>query len=177
MTDPIQIRDQLCSQTDLEWFDSICEILKKENNPTTHRLTEIIGTERPNPKNVIRGSKFLDTYDKRFKGACISPTIAIEDSDRPLDYLGFWGNSFKIMIGDIAKRFTIYSTISNIYDGGTQIFFYPVPDEFEFTAIECWTEKEKDEIKDLTNMFVDGVTFKFGTRLVQGLDGYGMKRE
>jgi hypothetical protein len=69
MTDSSEIRQQLISQTDLNWFDSICDILEKEARPTTHRLEAIIGTERPNPKNEIRGSKFLETYDKRFGGA------------------------------------------------------------------------------------------------------------
>jgi hypothetical protein len=177
MTDTTKIKEQPCFMTDLEWFDSICYILKKENNPTTHRLTDIIGTEEPNPKNQIRGSKFLDAYDKRFIGACINPNIATEDKDQPLDYLGFWGNSFKIKIGDIAERFAYYRTIRNTYDGGTQIFFYPVPAEFEFTAIDCWTEKEGNEIVNLTDLVVKGVTFRFGDKLIQGRDGYGMRRK
>lgn len=177
MRDIQQIKELLSSKTDLEWFDFICDILRKENNPTTQRLTEIIGTERPNPKNEIRGSKFLDTYDKRFKGACINPNLTADDVDQPIDYLGFWGNSFKIKIGDIGARFTDYKTQINTYDGGTQIFFYPIPKDFEFTAIDCWTDKEENEIDNLLDLQVKGMTFRFGDKLVQGRDGYGMRRK
>ncbi|MCX2682069.1 hypothetical protein OOZ15_19120 [Galbibacter sp. EGI 63066] len=177
MTDIQQIRKKLASLTDLEWFDTICDILKKENNPTTHRLTDIIGTEKPNPNNEIRGSKFLDTYDKRFKGACINPSLSIDDPDHPIDYLGFWGDTFKITIGDISARFKDYKTQINTYDGGTQIFFYPVPKDFEFTAIDCWTNKNEDEIDNLADLQVGGVTFRFGDNLVQGRDGFGMRRK
>jgi hypothetical protein len=176
MSDINQIREKLCSRTDLEWFDSICDILKKENNPTTHRLTNIIGTEKLNPNNEIRGSKFLDTYDKRFKVACINPNLATIDSDQPLDYLGFWGNSFKIKIADIAERFVNYRTVINTYDGGTQIFFYPISTEYEFSAIDCWTEKEDDVIENLTELEVKGITFYFGNKFIQGRDGYRMRR-
>src|SRR4030095_10731790 len=134
MTDSFQIRQQLISQTDLNWFDSICDLLKKEASPTTHKLENLIGTEKPNPKNEIRGSKFLDTYDKRFRGACINPNLTSDQSDQPLDYLGFWGDTFKIKMGDILERFKYYKIVANIYDGGTQVFFYPVSPEFEFTA-------------------------------------------
>jgi hypothetical protein len=177
MTDTDQIIEQLSPMTDLEWFDKICNILRKENNPTTQRLNSIIGTEKPNPKNEIRGSKFLDTYDKRFIEAYISPNLTPNDSDQPLDYLGFLGYTFKIKIGDIIERFANYRTITNCYDGGTQIFFYPIPNEFEFTAIDCWTEKEENEILDLKELEVKSVTFMFGDRLIQGQDGLAMSRE
>jgi hypothetical protein len=177
MTDSSHIRQKLISQTDLNWFNSICDILKKEASPTTHRIEAIIGTEKPNPGNEIRGSKFLDTYDKRFRGAFINPNLTSDQPDQPLDYLGFWGETFRIKIGDIEERFKNYKTITNTYDGGTQIFFYPVSNEYEFTAIDCWTDKEYNEIINLLDLEVNGVTFKFGDHLVQGRDGYSMRRE
>ena len=176
MTDSSYIRQKLTSQTDLEWFDSICDILKKGANPTTLSLENIIGTEEPNPKNEIRGSKFLETYDKRFRGASINPNLKSDQPDQPLDYLGFWGATFKIKIGDIYKRFNEYKTVINTYDGGTQVFFYPVSKEFEFTAIDCYTDKDESEITNLLDLEVNGVTFKFGEHLVQGRDGYSMTR-
>jgi hypothetical protein len=154
----------------------MCDILRKENNPTTHKLLSIIGTEKPNPKNEIRGSKFLDTYDMRFKGAFINPNIATKRADQPIAYLGFVGASFKVKIGDIVERFANYRTVINTYDGGTQIFFYPIPIEFEFTAIDCWTDKEENEIENFADLEVYGVTFRFGDKLVQGRDGYRMTR-
>lgn len=151
-------------------------IYLKDSNPTTQTLENIIGTEKPNPQNEIRGSKFLDTYDKRFRGASINPNLTNDQPDQPLDYLSFWGATFKIKIIDIHKRFRDYKTVINTYDGGTQIFFYPVSEEFEFTAIDCWTDKDESEITSLLDLEVHGVTFKFGDHLVQGRDGYSMKR-
>lgn len=177
MTDIPTIIQKLSSQTDLEWFDSICDILKKKAAPTTLKLESIIGTEKPNPYGDIRGSKFLDTCDKRFRVACINPNLTRNQKDQPIDYLGFWGDTFKIKIGDIQKRFCHYKTAINTHDGGTQIFFYPVPEEYEFTAIDCWTDQEEREIDSLLDIEVHGVTFKFGGHLVQGRDGYSMKRE
>lgn len=177
MKDTLHIRQELISQSDLQWFENICDILTKEASPTTQKLEAIVGIEKPNPKNEIRGSKFLDTYDNRFRVACINPNLTNNQSDEPLDYLGFFGDTFKIKIGDIQKKFKNYKTVINTYDGGTQIFFYPVPPEFEFTAIACLTEKEGSEITNLLDLEVSGVTFKFGDNLIQGRDGYSMRRK
>ena len=167
MTDSTHIIQTLISQADLNWFDSICSLLKKDANPTTHKLEAIIGTEKPNPKNEIRGSKFLDPFDKRFRKAFINPYLTSNQPDQALDYLGFWGDTFKIKIGDIHERFKDYKTETNIYDGGTQILFYPVSNEYEFTAIDCWTGQEKYEISNLFDIEVNNVEFKFGNRSTQ----------
>jgi hypothetical protein len=176
MKDTLNIRQQLISQNDLQWFEKICDILTREASPTTQKLESIVGIEKPNPKNEIRGSKFLDTYDKRFRVACINPNLTNNQQDEPINYLGFFGDTFKIKIGDIQKKFRNYKTIVNIYDGGTQIFFYPVPPEFEFTAIACSTEKEGSEITNLLDLEVSDVTFRFGDNLTKGHDGYSMRR-
>lgn len=176
MKDTSGIIQILSSKADLDWFDCICDVLRKGANPTTRTLESIIGTEKPNPKGEIRGSKFLDTFDKRFRGACINPNLTNDLTDQSLEYLGFWGDTFEIKIGDIQKRFNNYETVLNTYDGGTQIFFYPVSDVFEFTAIDCWTDKDESEIPNLLDIAVHNVTFNFGTHLVKGRDGYSMKR-
>jgi hypothetical protein len=161
-------------KSNLDWFDSTCELLKKSSKPTTQQLTALIGTERPNPKNEIRDSKLLDTFDKRFDGAFINPILNLKDSDKPLEAFGFWGNEFRIRIGDIANRFKTYRTQVNIYDGGTQIFFYPVPAEYDFSAISCMVRKELNEIENIINEEVNGVSFEFGKNLVLLRDGYHM---
>ena len=176
MTDHSQLRQQLISKSDLEWFDRICDILKKDSKPTTSGLIDIIGTEKPNPNNQVRGSKFLDSYDKRFNGASINPDLKDDEADQPLSHLGFWGENFRIKIGDIVERFKTFNLQSNMYDGGTQIFFYPVPEEYEFTAISFWTELAINSIDDIFNIEVNDVTFKFGDKLVLLRDGYTMKK-
>jgi len=164
-------------KSNLDWFDSICELLKKSSKPTTQQLSALIGTETPNPKNEIRGSKRLDPFDKRFGGAFINPILSINDSDKPLEVIGFWGDTFRLKIEDIAKRFTTYRIQSNIYDGGTQIFFYPVPAEYGFSAISCDTQKESNEIENILNEEVNRVAFEFGENLILFRDGYHMKSD
>jgi hypothetical protein len=176
MTDHPQLRQQLISKTDLEWFDSICDILKKDAKPTTNRLIDIIGTEKPNPNNQIRGSKVLDAYDQRFGGATINPDLKNHEADQPLDHLSFWGEHFKIKIGDIVERFKTFRLQSNMYDGGTQLFFYPVSEEYEFTAINFWTERDINSSENVFDIEVNSVTFNFGDQLVLLRDGYTMKR-
>ena len=162
--------------TDLDWFDNVCELLTKEKTPTVHKLTNMIGAEEPNPQNNIRGSKFLIPLDKRFDGSAINPIINDSDKDRQLDNLSFWGKNFNLKLSDVAKRFPHYLTQRNTYDGGTQIFFNPTPDKYEFTAISFSTEKEIEEIKNILEITVHSVTFKFGNNLILLRDGYTMTR-
>ncbi len=85
------LRNNLESKSDLEWFDAICELLKRRNHPKTHQLTELIGREKPNPSNEIRGSKFLIPYDKRFAFACINPNLFSNDTDKSIEFFAAGG--------------------------------------------------------------------------------------
>ncbi|MEO8769307.1 MAG: hypothetical protein ABI402_04465 [Ferruginibacter sp.] len=77
---------------------------------------------------------------------------------------------------DIIERFSDFRIQTNIYDGGSQIFFYPVPVDFEFSALSFRIEKETIENKDIESIIFQHVAFKFGNELVLGRDGYHMKR-
>jgi hypothetical protein len=159
---------------DLDWFDSICELLTRDKSPSVHKWEEIIGTEKPNPNNEIRGSKFLIPFDKRFEGSAINPAIKHSETDKPLEHLSFWGQKFNLKIEDVAQRFPNYRTQTNIYDGGTQIFFYPVPSKYAFTALSFHTPKEIEEIKKPLDVIVNSLTFMFRNKLVLLRDGYTM---
>ncbi len=119
---------------------------------------------------------FLIPFDKRFDGSAINPIIGDTDIDKQLDYLSFWGKKFNLRISDIVNRFSNYRTQINIYDGGTQIFFYPIPDSYSFTAISFHTDKEFDEIINPLDLNVHSVTFLFGDKLLKGNIGYTMSR-
>ena len=177
MANTDHIRNRLFSMTDTEWFNGICEILKRDNFPTTRLLIEISGMEKPHQDYKTRGSMFLEPYDKRFSNICINPILPPDEHDKPLDYLSFWGDSFRIKTASILSRFRNYRIQINTYDGGTQIFFHPVPSEFEFTSIDCWTEKDKTEIVDISEIELNSVTFMFGERLSLGREGFCMKRQ
>ncbi|HTB99647.1 MAG TPA: hypothetical protein VK705_03100 [Ferruginibacter sp.] len=170
------LRKDLESKSDIEWFDAICSILKKENQITTNQITALIGTDKPNPTNEIRGSNRLVPFDKRFTWASINPILSSQENDKPIDYLSFGGSEFKLKMSDIVDRFANYKTQQNIYDGGTQIFFYPVASEYEFSGIDFYTNKESTEITDINNLLFNNVTFNFGETLSLLRDGYHLKR-
>jgi hypothetical protein len=176
MLQPPTLRTELESKSDLEWFTAICDFLKRDKHPLTHQLTKLIGSEKPNPKDQIRGSKFLIPYDKRFVFACINPNLSQNDTDEPIDYFAVGGKDFSLKMSDLLIRFAEYRIQRNTYDGGTQIFFYPVPNEYEFSALSFDIDKEPEEIEKITSVVFHGVTFKFGDNLLLGRDGYHMRR-
>ena len=162
--------------SDLEWFDKMCNILEKNNCPTTHELTQAIGVEDSRFSKENRGSKFLVPFDKRFKIACINPDITKNDVDRPVDYLSFGGTDFNLKMTDLLQRFPNYRTQSNFYDRGTQIFFYPLQKQFEFAALSFSIDTELENIEDINLITFNHVTFLFGDNVVVGRDGYHLRR-
>ncbi|HMG82877.1 MAG TPA: hypothetical protein VK559_07565 [Ferruginibacter sp.] len=170
------LRKDLESKSDIEWFDTICAILKKENLLTVNQVIALIGTDKPNPNNEVRGSRALVPFDKRFTWASINPVLTNEEDDKPIDFLSFGGPDFKLKMSDIVARFANYKMQSNIYDGSTQLFFYPIASEYEFSGIDLWTDKEGEAITDINNLLFNSVTFNFGSTLFLARDGYHLKR-
>jgi hypothetical protein len=176
MTEPKISTSDLESLSDLDWFDKMCSILEKSICPTTQELAQAIGTEDSGLSKENRGSKFLIPFDKRFKTACINPDITNGDVDRPIDYLSFGGTDFNLKMVDILQRFPNYKTQSNIYDGGTQIFFYPLPKQFEFAALSFHIDSELENIGDINSLNFQHLAFHFGDNVVLGRDGYHVRR-
>ena len=176
MTQSESLRLELETKDDLTWFDILCDILRRSKFPSTHQLEELIGVEKPNPNNEIRGSKFLVPFDKRFIWACINPALTNSQTDRPIDYFAIGGKDFHLKMSDIIDRFPHYRTKRNIYDGGSQIFFYPVADEFEFSGLSFDRPEEPEDITDIKSLVLQSVTFKFGDKLIEGRDGYSLRR-
>lgn len=77
---------------------------------------------------------------------------------------------------DIIQRFSDYKTQRNIYDGGTQIFFYPISEQFEFSALSFRIEKEPEDIGDVNSLIFHHVAFQFGHSVILARDGYHMQR-
>jgi len=179
MEEITNLRKKLESEDDLHWFDSICELLKTNQKPTTYSIARILGLEFSNLNNQIRGSMIIEPFDKRFDRISLNPILMDNDDDRQIEFLGFnsfTGRRFQLNASDIIERFSNYRTCINTYDGGTQVFFYPVSSDFEFTALDFWTEKELDEIENISRLTFNGVAFRFGNRLGVGRDGYSLHR-
>ena len=176
MTQFVTLRSDLEKKDDLAWFDCFCDLMKRDKFPSTHQLGQLIGIEKPNLAKEIRGSKFLIPFDKRFVWACINPDLLPTDTDKPIDYFAIAGKDFSLKMSDILNRFPTYKTKRNTYDGGTQIFFYPLPNDFEFSGISFDIREEPEDIPDIKSLIFNSVTFKFGDKLVEGRDGYSLRR-
>lgn len=176
MASSTSLRIELASKDNLAWFDTLCDILRKRKAPSVHQLERLIGIEKSNPNNEIRGSKFLVPFDKRFTWACINPALTSSQGDRPIDYFAIGGKNFQLKMSDIIDRFPLYRTNRNIYDGGTQILFYPIADEFEFSGISFDRPEEPEDIAAIKSLVFHNVTFWFGNKLIQGQDGYSLRR-
>ncbi|WP_158995936.1 hypothetical protein [Mucilaginibacter sp. L196] len=172
MIDVITIQQKLLLSSDLEWFDYMCDLLKKENGLTVSFLERIIGIENPQYPIENRGSKFLIPFDKRFKSSAINPDIDINKKDAKIEYISFGGPSFNLMIEDVKRRFDNLLITSNVYDGGTQLFFYPIPSCYEFSAISFDLREEIKDIKNVNDTTVHSVEFQFGKNLIKLRDGY-----
>jgi hypothetical protein len=165
---------KLNAQNDLEWFHSICKILERDSSPTTKKLLKILGLEKPNPEGTVRGSKFLIPFDKRFDSISIKPDISLFDSDKPIDFLSFYGKKFALKSIDVVREFPDYSVQINTYDGGSQVFFYPIPTRFEFTALSF--DVVDENVKINPQLYFNYIKFHFGNILTQGREGFSMKR-
>jgi hypothetical protein len=174
MIDIPAIQKKLLSSSNLDWFDNVCDLLKKENYLTVSVLEKIIGDEDKRYTIENRGSKFLTPFDKRFKTFAINPDINTTEIDAKIEYFSIGGTDFNLMIKDIRKRFDKFMIESNIYDGGTQLFFYPIPEYYEFSAISFYIREEKESIKNVEDLVVHSVSFHFLRNPVKLRDGYSM---
>ena len=126
------------------------------------------------PPRHHRGSLFLKPFDSRLSNVAINPDTQDTNGHLSLDFVSFRGPSFSLRVSYMLKRFPEYRLKLNLYDGGYQIFHYPVADRFEFSAVSFNTRDE--EIPDLEKLTVDNVSFHFGDILVEGRDRFMMKR-
>ena len=162
--------------SDVDWFDTMSEILSKDKCPTTHQLAQSIGIEDSRFSWENRGSNILIPFDKRFKTVCINPDLSDDEIDKPIDYLSFGGVDFNLKIADIIQRFPDYKTNRNTYDGGTQLFFHPLAEKFEFSALSVRYEKEPEDIGDINSIIFHHIAFHFCGKVKVGRDGYHVRR-
>jgi hypothetical protein len=160
----------------IEWFSSFCDLLLKEKSPTTNGLIAVLGIENKSIKKENRGSKFLIPFDTKLNWIAINPDLSENEPNRPIESLGFGSSHLDLKFNDLLKLFPDYKVTSNVYDGGTQFFFYPVPEYFEFSAISSWIDEEKEEINDYNSLTFNRISFHFGENLFQARDGFHLRR-
>jgi hypothetical protein len=167
----------LSQKQGIEWFDAICDVLKRSNRPTVHSMRKLLGTLAPENR-YDQTWRDIVPFDRRFGDVGIRPGLPEDGPDAPLDGLSF-ARGFSLRVGDIARRFADYTCTFNAYDDGTQISFYPVPPDYEFTAVDVWTSR--DDLpwlakKAAVDVVVDNVRFGFGDVRFRLRDGFHMRR-
>lgn len=117
----------------------------------------------------------MNPFDHRFAYISINPDVERPDPDLALEFLSLGGPPFRLKMSDMLVRFPTYRVKTNIYDGGYQMFHFPVADRFEFSAVSFSTREE--EIPAIDQLVVDNITFHFGDVLVEGMDRFSLKRQ
>lgn len=156
--------------SDIEWFDWMCEMLSADNSPI---IDQLVGKEKPNPNNEVRGSLFLIPEDNRFERAFIWPKI---ENDWSIDYLGFSGSKFSLKISSLIDRFSKYRVHYNFYDENTQVFFYPVSNSFAFTGFSLNVDQDNASVDEVKDLVANNITFYFGSNLTKDKFGFRMIR-
>jgi hypothetical protein len=160
--------------SDLDWFTAFCELLARDRRPTLRYACGLLGTPKEDPPRERRGSLFLAPFDPRFSYISVNPDTPDTAADLPLQHIGLTGPSFSLRVADVLRHFPRYRVKLNTYDGGHQIFFHPVPKEYEFTALGASTHLE--DIADPRELTVNNVRFYFGDLLAEYRDGFAMQR-
>jgi hypothetical protein len=160
--------------SDLEWFTTFCGLLTRVKKPTLGYALQLLGTPKEDPPRERRGSLFLAPFDRRFAYVSVNPDVAGNPPDLPLEHVGVSGPQFSLRIADILRDFPEHRLKYNTWDGGNQIYFYPVPKEYEFTALD--SHIDLDDVPDPRELMVNNISFHFGDRLVEYRDGFAMRR-
>jgi hypothetical protein len=158
----------------LDWLNTFCHLLTRDRRPTLGYACSLLGTPKQEPPRERRGSLFLEPFDRRFSYISINPDAPAEIADLPLEHIGLTGPSFSLRLADVLHHFPQHRLKLNTYDGGYQIFFHPVPKEYEFTALSASTDVE--DIADPRELVVNNVRFHFGEHLAEYRDGFAMRR-
>jgi len=153
----------------------MCNTLTVENHTSVEAMMNLIGNEDFSTPKDRRVSKFLKPHDTRFSYASISPDVPLEQANCPISYFGIGGKAFVISFEEIRLLFPVYRIQCNTYDGGSQIFFYPVSKKYSFKALSFQKEEEPEDLPPENELFANNLQFQFGSHLTLGRDGWFMK--
>ncbi|GAK95241.1 hypothetical protein JCM19298_1570 [Nonlabens ulvanivorans] len=147
--------------TSKEWLDSISELLSNGNTQSTRTISNLFGIENPKYKRAQRTSKFLIPRNKNLNYIAINPDLEDNETDKPISYIAFSGKNLNLKLEYLTDLFPNVELRDNTYDGGIQLFFYPVDNKFDFTTVSCLIFTDHKKLDDLTDLNINGISFMF----------------
>src|SRR6185437_14460085 len=169
MTELRLILKEFESMSDIDWFHAFCNFFREGCYLDTKSFMLNLGKIIPF-ESRFHGSQFIEPFDK----ISINPILSLSDDNQKIFSLRFYGKKFSLPVVEIMKAFKEFMIQYNTYDGGTQLFFHPIPKEYNFTAIDVWTPEESIKNSDVRKLKVDNIVFLFASKLQLFRDGYSM---
>ena len=165
---------EINKESSRKWLESICALLKDKNSNSTKSISDLFGFENKTIERDKRGSKFLIPFNKNLKYIAVNPDLTEFEEDKPLTYLSFSGENLKLNIKDLIEYFPNIEIVQNDYDGGIQLFFNPVNDQYDFKAVSCELLVNCRTIAELKDLEINHIAFLFNAQKIKTRAGYTM---
>jgi hypothetical protein len=165
---------RLNNSTSKEWLNLITEFLSNGNTQSTKVISESLGSENKKYKRNERGSKFLIPKNTNLNYVSINPDLKDTETDKPLTYLAFSGEKLNLKLEYLTELFPNVELVENTYDGGIQLFFNPVDNQFDFTAVTCQIFTDYKTLDELADLNINGISFMFQPNKLKTRAGYTM---
>ena len=160
--------------TSKEWLILITEFLSNRNSKSTKTISELLGSENKKYKRNERGSKFLIPKNTNLNYVAINPDLENTETDKPVTFLAFSGEKLNLKLNYLTELFPNVELVENTYDGGIQLFFNPVDNRFDFTAVACEIFTDYKTLDELTDVNINGISFMFKPNKLKTRAGYTM---
>lgn len=166
--------ENLNKTTSKEWLNLITEFLSNGNCQSTKAISELLGSKNKKYKRNERGSKFLIPKNTNLNYVAINPDLDDTEKDKPITFLAFSGEKLNLKLNYLTELFPNVELVENTYDGGIQLFFNPVNNRFDFTAVACQIFTDYKTLDELTDLNINGITFMFKPNKLKTRVGYTM---
>lgn len=157
-----------------EWLDLVSNILSNRNSKSTKTISDLFGEENPKYKRTNRGSKILIPKNNNLSYIAINPDLEEYEADKPVSFLAFSGEKLNLILKNLIEFFPNVELIENTYDGGIQLFFNPVDNRFDFTAVSCQIFTDYKTLDELYDININSISFLFLPNKLKTRAGYTM---
>ena len=159
-----------------EWLNLMCELLSTKAFQSTRKISELLGIEDTRYKRDERGSMLLIPKNLNLSSIAINPDLKDDEPDKPITYLSFTGKSLNLGVNHLKKKFPNFELVNNTYDGGFQVFFHPVDNNYNFSAVACQVFEKINSSNDLKNISIQEIEFLFNSTKTKKRFGYTMEK-